>query len=159
MYGRERMAALAAVVLLLGLSTALAGAGVTSQDYRRPPASPFLPIDHERLARDVGAGPHVPEQVHLTLAGPGAMAVSWLTYPQVCTFEAVKYLGLSERSMKFADVKAQAAAVTGFFVSHLPCADSPSDQWCTVVTSGLCLLHRCSLACLCSIRTDNNVSI
>jgi hypothetical protein len=76
------MAALA-VALLLGCSAVLAGAGVTVQDYQRPPAGRLLPLDHERLARDPDAGPHVPEQVHLTLAGPGAMAVSWLTYPQV----------------------------------------------------------------------------
>ena len=59
-------------------------AGVTS-DYKRPPSRPLLPLEHECLARPIGASPHVPEQVHLSLAGPGSMAVSWLTYPQVNT--------------------------------------------------------------------------
>ena len=69
--------------LLLGLQGLLnAGAGRTS-DYERPPSQPLLPLEHELLARPAGALPHVPEQVHLSLAGPGSMAVSWLTYPQV----------------------------------------------------------------------------
>ncbi|CAL8470424.1 g9966 [Coccomyxa elongata] len=70
------------ILLLLGLLSALAEDSVTITDYHRPPASPNLPLEHERLSRDAGASPHVPEQVHLTLAGPGAMAISWLTYPQ-----------------------------------------------------------------------------
>lgn len=69
--------------LLLGLQGLLnASAGRTS-DYERPPAQPLLPLEHKLLARPAGASPHVPEQVHLSLAGPGSMAVSWLTYPQV----------------------------------------------------------------------------
>ncbi len=71
------------ILLLLGLLSALAQDSVTITDYHRPPASLNLPLEHERLSRDAGASPHVPEQVHLTLAGPGAMAISWLTYPQV----------------------------------------------------------------------------
>ena len=75
------------VVALYGLLLSLQGllsvnAGVTS-DYRRPPSRPLLPMEHELLARPIGASPHGPEQVHLSLAGPGSMAVSWLTYPQV----------------------------------------------------------------------------
>lgn len=57
-------------------------AGRTS-DYKRPASVPLLPLEHKLLARPVGASPHVPEQVHLSLAGSGSMAVSWLTYPQV----------------------------------------------------------------------------
>lgn len=69
--------------LLLSLQVLLnVNAGVTS-DYRRPPSRPLLPMEHELLARPIGASPHVPEQAHLSLAGPGSMAVSWLTYPQV----------------------------------------------------------------------------
>ena len=69
--------------LLLGLQGLLnASAGRTS-DYERPSAQPLLPLEHKLLARPAGASPHVPEQVHLSLAGPGSMAVSWLTYPQV----------------------------------------------------------------------------
>ncbi|EIE27096.1 Metallo-dependent phosphatase [Coccomyxa subellipsoidea C-169] len=71
------------VLLLVGAISALAQDGVTVTQYQRPPASPLLPLNHDRLSRDPGLSPHVPEQVHLTLAGPGAMAVSWLTYPQV----------------------------------------------------------------------------
>ena len=73
------------ILLLVGALSAVAENGVTVTDYRRPPASPLLPLDHVLLSRDPGVSPHVPEQVHLTLAGPGAMAVSWLTYPQVNT--------------------------------------------------------------------------
>ena len=57
-----------------------------------PPAQPLLPLEHKLLARPAGASPHVPEQVHLSLAGPGSMAVSWLTYPQVSI--AVPFAGL-----------------------------------------------------------------
>ena len=75
------------IVALLGLLLSLqgllnAGAGRTS-GYERPPARPLLPMEHKLLARPSGVSPHVPEQVHLSLAGPGSMAVSWLTYPQV----------------------------------------------------------------------------
>jgi len=73
-------------LVLLGSFFALAQDGVTISDYVRPPASSLLPLEHERLARAPTASPHVPEQVHLTLAGSGAMAVSWLTYPQVVYF-------------------------------------------------------------------------
>jgi hypothetical protein len=67
-------------VLLLMCCTAQAEEGVTSA-FIRSAASPMLPLDHDRLARK-GDSPHLPEQVMLTLAGPGAMAVSWLTNPQ-----------------------------------------------------------------------------
>lgn len=75
------------VVAVYGLLVALqillnVNAGVTST-YQRPPSRSLLPLEHELLARPAGASPHVPEQVHLSLAGPGSMAVSWLTYPQV----------------------------------------------------------------------------
>ena len=69
--------------LLLSLQCLLNVNGGVTSDYRRPPARPLLPMEHELLARPIGASPHVPEQVHLSLAGPGSMAVSWLTYPQV----------------------------------------------------------------------------
>lgn len=78
------------VLLLVGLLSALAQDSVTITDYHRPPASDDLPLEHERLSRVAGASSHVPEQVHLTLAGPGAMAISWLTYPQVKSFDALR---------------------------------------------------------------------
>ncbi|KAK9915993.1 hypothetical protein WJX75_007091 [Coccomyxa subellipsoidea] len=77
-----RCLAASPLLLLVYALSALAQNGVTVTDYRRPPASPLLPMDHDRLSRDRGVSPHVPEQVHLTLAGPGAIAVSWLTNPQ-----------------------------------------------------------------------------
>jgi len=64
---------------------------------RRPP-SPPLPESHPALARtgtrgggagavgtqaSVAASPHAPEQVMLSLEGPGAVTVSWVTHPQV----------------------------------------------------------------------------
>ena len=53
--------------LLLGLQGLLnASAGRTS-GYERPPARPLLPLEHKQLS----------------LAGPGSMAGSWRTYPQV----------------------------------------------------------------------------
>ncbi len=49
------------------------------------PATPVLPLDHPRMraANNINGGedPHAPEQVHITLAGPSAMAISWVTHP------------------------------------------------------------------------------
>ena len=76
------MATLLAVgLLLLSSSCALGQQSVTSA-YVRPSPVPLLPLNHERLVRTAGS-PHDPEQVQLALAGPGAMAISWVTNPQV----------------------------------------------------------------------------
>ena len=68
-------------LLLLSSSCALGQQSVTSA-YVRPSPVPLLPLNHERLVRTAGS-PHDPEQVQLALAGPGAMAISWVTNPQV----------------------------------------------------------------------------
>lgn len=47
----------------------------------RPPTPP-LPLNHTYLSKKSPGSPHQPEQVHLTLAGPGAAAISWVTHPQ-----------------------------------------------------------------------------
>ena len=78
------MAWLLGALLLLSSSLschALAEQRITSAYIRSSP-SPMLPIDHARLVR-TSDSPHQPEQVQLTLAGPGAVAVSWVTNPQV----------------------------------------------------------------------------
>lgn len=49
--------------------------------YVRPPPSPALPLHHPRLSR-TAADPHTPEQRMLSLAGPGAVTVTWVTHPQ-----------------------------------------------------------------------------
>ena len=77
------MAALMAVVGLLLLSSGCAvGQQSVTSAYVRPSPVPLLPLNHERLVRTAGS-PHDPEQVQLALAGPGAMAISWVTNPQV----------------------------------------------------------------------------
>lgn len=48
------------------------------------PKTPLLPLDDPRLtpiSNKAEADPHAPEQVHITLAGPGAVAISWVTHP------------------------------------------------------------------------------
>lgn len=49
------------------------------------PKTPLLPLDDPRLAppcsNHANTDPHAPEQVHITLAGPGAVAISWVTHP------------------------------------------------------------------------------
>lgn len=49
--------------------------------YVRPPLSADLPLTHRRLAQS-SASPHNPEQIHLAMAGAGAMAIDWVTNPQ-----------------------------------------------------------------------------
>ncbi|PRW05763.1 Purple acid phosphatase 18 [Chlorella sorokiniana] len=49
--------------------------------YHRPAERPALALDHARLARSPQSNAHSPEQVHLAFAGPGAYAVTWVTYP------------------------------------------------------------------------------
>lgn len=67
---------------------------------RRPPSEP-LPLDHPLLRRRASsprsslvssaastaaaaaADPHAPEQVMLSLDGPGTMTATWVTHPQV----------------------------------------------------------------------------
>lgn len=102
-------------LVMLGSFFALAQDGVTVIDYVRPPASPLLPLEHERLARAPAASPHVPEQVHLTLAGPGAMAVSWLTYPQVMVSSSLMSVVLWKRMLDRLDRILWVAAVTPVF--------------------------------------------
>ena len=76
------MATLVAVgLLLLSSGCALGQQSVTSA-YIRPSSVPLLPLDHERLSRTADS-PHDPEQIQLALAGPGAMAISWVSNPQV----------------------------------------------------------------------------
>jgi hypothetical protein len=50
--------------------------------YSRPPPSVDIPLHDARLSRR-HASAHAPEQVHLTMAGLGVMAVSWVTHPEV----------------------------------------------------------------------------
>jgi hypothetical protein len=50
--------------------------------YGREPTPP-LPDTDILLARDPDAGPYAPEQVHVSYAGPGSVAVSWTTWPVV----------------------------------------------------------------------------
>ena len=132
------------VLLLAGLLSALAQDSVTITDYSRPPASPDLPMAHERLFRGAGASPHVPEQVHLTLAGPGAMAISWLTYPQVdfmhyyvCAYQYSPSCDL--------DINSGVVAVTAIFewlrpaATQTPIASSQFSWMKEAIT--LCLLH------------------
>lgn len=51
------------------------------KQYVRPPASADLSLTHPRLARN-NDSPHSPEQIHIALAGVGAMSVDWVTNPQ-----------------------------------------------------------------------------
>lgn len=57
-----------------------AAEGIGKQ-YVRPPASADLSLTHPRLARS-NDSPHSPEQIHIALAGVGAMSVDWVTNPQ-----------------------------------------------------------------------------
>lgn len=50
--------------------------------YVRPAPSPPLPLQHPRLARAAPTHPHAPEQRMLSLAGPGAVTVTWVTHPE-----------------------------------------------------------------------------
>jgi len=50
--------------------------------YLRPPPSADIPLHDARLSRR-RASANAPEQVHLTMAGLGVMAVSWVTHPEV----------------------------------------------------------------------------
>ena len=70
-------------LLVLCLITFAASNTPSEQQYVRPPPSPILNLEHLSLQSGKG-GPHSPEQLHLALAGPGSIAVSWVTHPQVC---------------------------------------------------------------------------
>ena len=59
-----------------------------SIDYIRPRASRELDLNGPLLSPK--GGPHDPEQVHLALAGPAGIAVSWVTRPQVNHFAVPK---------------------------------------------------------------------
>ena len=69
--------------LLLAACALCAAAGAGAAPYSRPAPSRDLPLDDQRLSRR-SVSPHSPEQIHLAMAGPGAMAVSWVTHPEVC---------------------------------------------------------------------------
>lgn len=64
------------------LFTLLAFTVASSAEYRRPPPSLDLDFEHPLLKKRSDK-PHEPEQIHLALAGPGRVAVSWVTRPQV----------------------------------------------------------------------------
>ena len=70
-------------LLVLCLITFVASNTPSEQQYVRPPPSHVLDLAHPSLQPGKG-GPHSPEQLHLALAGPGSIAVSWVTRPQVC---------------------------------------------------------------------------
>jgi len=76
------------VVALLLLATAASAlragppGSTRLSGYDRPPPSPPLPPHHPALARAAGP-PHAPEQRMLSLAGPGAVTITWVTHPDV----------------------------------------------------------------------------
>ena len=70
------------IVLFTLLLVSISSAVCLDLDYQRPPTSKDLALHHPRLqlsSRD----PHYPDQIHLALAGPGRLAVSWVTWPSV----------------------------------------------------------------------------
>ena len=69
--------------LLLASCALCATSGASTTPYSRPAPSRDLPLDDQRLSRR-SVSVHSPEQIHLEMAGLGAMAVSWVTHPEVC---------------------------------------------------------------------------
>ena len=67
--------------ILVLLGTACAQDTASSTGFKRPARSLELPLEHPLLSRAPGS-PHQPEQVHLALS-TGAVAISWVTHPQV----------------------------------------------------------------------------
>ncbi|KFM25345.1 Purple acid phosphatase 18 [Auxenochlorella protothecoides] len=70
------------VVLALACVTLCAGSQgdfSNSLHFVRKAPKGHLPATHTRLARHPSAGPSAPEQIHISLAGPGAVAVNWVT--------------------------------------------------------------------------------
>ena len=57
----------------------VSGNASTGAEYVRPIRSEDLRLDDLKRPE----APHHPEQVHLALAGPGRVAVSWVTWPWV----------------------------------------------------------------------------
>ncbi|KAH7624700.1 putative Purple acid phosphatase 22 [Nannochloris sp. 'desiccata'] len=74
------------VIALLHVGMLICLLPVTQADvttiFKRREATPQLPLDDTRLRRNDDAGAHAPEQVHISFAGPGAMTISWVTWPQ-----------------------------------------------------------------------------
>ncbi|KDD73321.1 hypothetical protein H632_c2304p0, partial [Helicosporidium sp. ATCC 50920] len=77
--------ALWAVLATLVASSAAMMPKMDNSMYNRKEKTPQLPLDHPRLVRARGAGPHDPEQVrpmlHLSFDGPGSVVVTWVTHP------------------------------------------------------------------------------
>ena len=62
-----------------GNVSTMSGNVSTGAEYVRPTRSEDLRLDDLKRPE----APHHPEQVHLALAGPGRVAVSWVTWPWV----------------------------------------------------------------------------
>lgn len=86
------MGALARASILLAVFCAEYSSG---EKYREP--TPPLSETDVLLARDPDAGPYTPEQVHVSYAGPGSVAVSWTTWPVPSHSTAGRHLSLLER--------------------------------------------------------------
>mmetsp|Transcript_299 Transcript_299/g.698 ORF Transcript_299/g.698 Transcript_299/m.698 type:complete len:486 (-) Transcript_299:98-1555(-) len=68
------------VLVVCHASTAVRG-GIHLPFHPRTP-TPALPEDDALLKRHAGAGAHTPEQVRVSYAGPGAVTIAWVTWPQ-----------------------------------------------------------------------------
>lgn len=82
----------------LGLCFAAIATTEPSKPYTRPSASKELDLELSILSPS--AEPHSPEQVHLALAGPASVAVSWVTHPQVECNALQKDFGQSVNTVK-----------------------------------------------------------
>lgn len=69
------------VLVLVAFALQGASAGVTQSFHKRSP-TPALSLNHPKLKRKADAGPYTPEQIRVSYAGPGAVTVSWVTWPQ-----------------------------------------------------------------------------
>ena len=67
--------------LVICLVTIATSFDLSPPTYERP--LPSKDLDLRLPSLSLSGGPHSPEQVHLALAGPGSVAVSWVTHPQV----------------------------------------------------------------------------
>lgn len=69
------------LVLVVCHATTAVWGGIHLPFHPRTP-TPALPEDDVLLKRHSSAGPHTPEQVRVSYAGPGAVTVAWVTWPQ-----------------------------------------------------------------------------
>lgn len=66
------------LAILLGIVHSTACLDIEDSGYTRPLASRDITIGISQSRTR-----HSPEQIHLALAGPGSLAISWVTRPQV----------------------------------------------------------------------------